>query len=254
MTHHRGLAAAVGIVTAGLAVAIGLVVAVAYAGQGGPLPEPPATGAAGAPTVAATVDGAQQRADDPVPARYRPDPTWLEATAARTQIPVRALAAYAQAHLTVAAEQPDCEVAWNTLAALGGIESQHGSIHGSVLGPDGLSRPAIRGPALDGGAFGAVRDTDGGSLDGDTRWDRAVGPLQFIPSTWETWAADANGDGVADPDQIDDAALAAGRYLCHSGALSDAAAWRRAVFSFNHSDTYVDDVARLADTYAQLAD
>jgi len=108
-------------------------------------------------------------------------------------------------------------------------------------------------PPLDGGAFGAVDDTDGGSLDGDARWDRAVGPLQFIPSTWETWAADANGDGVADPNQIDDAALAAGRYLCHSGELTDAAAWRRAVFSFNHSDAYVNDIAGLANTYAQRA-
>lgn len=85
----------------------------------------------------------------------------------------------------------------------------------------------------------------------DARWDRAVGPLQFIPSTWRTRAADANGDGVADPDQVDDAALAAGRYLCHSGELTDAAAWRRAVFSFNHSDAYVDDIAGLANTYAQ---
>lgn len=253
MTHHRGLAAAIDVVAAGLAVLIGLAVAVAYAGQGGPLPQPPTTDVTGAPTAAATVGGARQQGDSPVADPYLPDPTWLATTAARTQIPVRALAAYARAHLQVAAEQPDCKVAWNTIAALGGVESRHGAINGSVLGDDGLPRPAIRGPALDGGAFGAVHDTDGGSLDGDPRWDRAVGPLQFIPSTWETWAADANGDGIADPNQIDDAALAAGRYLCHSGELTDAAAWRRAVFSFNHSDAYVNDIAGLANTYAQRA-
>ncbi len=252
MTHPRGLAAAIGAVAAGLAVLIGLAVAVAYAGQRDPLPPAPATGPTGAPTAVATVGGAQQRpgaADDP----HRPDPAWLDATAARTGIPVRALAAYARAHLQVAAEQPGCRVAWNTIAALGGVESQHGAINGSVLGDDGITRPAIRGPALDGGAFGAVHDTDGGGLDGDDQWDRAVGPLQFIPSTWQTWAADATGDGVADPDQIDDAALAAGRYLCHSGDLTRPGAWRRAVFSYNHSDVYVDDIARLANTYAERA-
>lgn len=252
MTHSRGLAAAIRVVVAGLAVLIGLAVAVAYAGQGGPLPEPTTTETA-APTAASTVWSAQQRPGAAVADPYLPDPTWLETTAARTQIPVRALAAYARAHLQVAAEQPGCRVAWNTIAALGGVESAHGSVNGSVLGADGIARPAIRGPALDGGEFGAVHDTDGGSLDGDARWDRAVGPLQFIPSTWETWAADANGDGTADPHQVDDAALAAGRYLCHSGDLTQPGAWRRAVFSFNHSDAYVDDIAGLADAYARRA-
>lgn len=252
MTHHRGLAAAVGAVAAGLAVLVGLAVAVAYAGQGGPLPEPPTTEPA-EPMAAATVGSAHQHPGAAVTDPYRPDPAWLETTAARTRIPTRALAAYARAHLQVAAEQPGCRVAWNTIAALGGVESVHGSINGSVLGADGIPRPAIRGPALDGGAFGAVHDTDGGALDGDARWDRAVGPLQFIPSTWQTWAADANGDGSADPNQIDDAALAAGRYLCHSGDLTQPGAWRRAVFSFNHSDAYVDDIAGLADAYARRA-
>ncbi len=49
-------------------------------------------------------------------------------------------------------------------------------------------------------------------------WQRATGPLQFIPSTWERWGSDGDGDGVADPQDIDDAAYAAARYLCASGA------------------------------------
>ncbi|WP_370290056.1 lytic transglycosylase domain-containing protein [Nocardioides sp.] len=184
---------------------------------------------------------------------FMPSAAWVERTAAATGIPARALVAYARAHLRVAAEQPGCQVAWNTIAALGGIESQHGSIGGAVLGPDGRATPVIRGPELSGGRFGVVRDTDGGSLDGDPKWDRAVGPMQFIPSTWERWAADGNGDGVADPDQIDDAALASTRYLCAAGNLRDPETWRRAIFSYNHSDVYVADIASYANVYAQRA-
>ena len=43
-----------------------------------------------------------------------------------------------------------------------------------------------------------IEDTDDGRLDGDPVFDRAIGPLQFIPTTWEDWASDADGDGVAD--------------------------------------------------------
>ena len=75
--------------------------------------------------------------------------------------------------------------------------------------------------------------------------------MQFIPSTWATWGSDGNGDGVADPQQIDDAALAAGRYLCEYGDLSDAANWRRAVFAYNHLESYVNAVADAARDYAE---
>ncbi|KRB80216.1 hypothetical protein ASE01_01600 [Nocardioides sp. Root190] len=260
MTLDRALGTAVVVVLLTAAGLIGLAVTVAYGGadRSGGAEQPPAQDVV--PTTAATVgaaDGAAGADADAAPRAtpdpYLPDAAWLSTTATATGIPARALAAYARAHLQVAAEQPGCRVAWNTIAALGGVESIHGTIHGSVLGEDGWPQPAIRGPALDGGKFGAIRDTDGGSLDGDTTWDRAVGPLQFIPSTWERWAADGNGDGAADPNQIDDAALAAGRYLCHSGDLRVPDTWRRAIFSFNHSDVYVADIAALANTYAQRA-
>jgi hypothetical protein len=67
--------------------------------------------------------------------------------------------------------------------------------------------------------------------------------MQFIPSTWSRWGADGNGDGRADPDNVFDAALAAGRYLCAGGRdLSDPAELDRAVLGYNHSEAYLRTV------------
>lgn len=250
----RYLVGAVTLAVLMVALVIGVGVAFAYdAGSARRTPLAEATGAAPAVTGAAPVRPAAPALPATAPDPYRPDDAWLTQVAGGTGIPLRALTAYARAHLRVAAEQPGCRVAWNSLAAIGGVESTHGSVHGSALGDDGVARPAILGPVLDGGAFGAVRDTDGGALDGDRTWDRAIGPMQFIPSTWERWGADGDGDGVADPHQIDDAALAAARYLCHAGDLTAPETWRRAIFSFNHSDAYVADIADLANVYASRA-
>jgi membrane-bound lytic murein transglycosylase B len=180
----------------------------------------------------------------------RIDPAWAARVSEKAGIPVRALLAYASADLAVDAEQPGCGLGWNTIAAIGSIESVHGSIHGSQLGVDGFPIPAILGPALDGDGFAAIDDTDGGEWDGDARWDRAVGPMQFIPSTWAKWGADGNGDGMADPNQIDDAALGTARYLCAAGNVTGVENWRAAVFSYNHLDSYVDDVASRANRFA----
>jgi membrane-bound lytic murein transglycosylase B len=181
----------------------------------------------------------------------RVDRTWLARTAAETGIPARALLAYASAQLIVSVEKPACGIGWNTLAGIGSIESNHGRHGGAVLGDDGYPNPPIRGIPLDGTNSARIPDTDGGKWDGDPVWDRAVGPMQFIPSTWKKWGADGNGDGVADPNQIDDAALAAARYLCASGTMTTPAGWRAAIFSYNHLDSYVDGVAAAANRYAK---
>jgi len=165
------------------------------------------------------------------------------------------LLAYASADLTIEAQQPSCALGWNTLAAIGTVESANGTYGGATLLANGYTSKPIIGVPLNGGKFGgskvaAIPDTDHGKLDGDTRWDHAVGPLQFIPSTWARWGADGNGDGVASPDQIDDAALTAARYLCASGTMTTSASWRAAVFSYNQSNAYVNEVASIANRYA----
>ncbi|MET3511330.1 lytic transglycosylase domain-containing protein [Plantibacter flavus] len=181
----------------------------------------------------------------------RVDRAWSAATALRLGIPERAMVAYAGAALAVAETQPGCGIAWNTLAALGSVESGHGTIFGGALDDAGRAVPPIVGPALTGTEFDAVTDTDRGAFDGDARWDRAVGPMQFIPSTWQRWGADGNGDGVADPQQIDDAALAAAHYLCHGGRdLRIETDWIAAIGSYNGAASYLQKVVHAADTFA----
>lgn len=183
----------------------------------------------------------------------RVDAAWAARTSAATGIPLRALRGYAGAELAMTAEAPGCGIRWNTLAALGAIESAHGTHAGSSIGDDGVTRPGIFGIDLTGVSSARIADTDGGLWDGKADIDRAVGPLQFIPATWEAWGADGNGDGIRDPQQIDDAALAAARYLCHHGDLTSPERWRTAIFAYNHLDTYVNAVARAANEFAQRA-
>lgn len=182
------------------------------------------------------------------------DAEWIRTTAAAADIPERALSAYAAATLTIQHEFPNCKLGWNMLAAIGEVETRHGTIYGATLGDDGVAAPAITGPALDGGgAFKSIPDTDNGALDGDATWDRAVGPMQFIPQTWERYGRDGNGDDIADPQNIDDAALSAAALLCTAGGdLSQNRNWTRAVYAYNHSAQYHRDVADAANRYASF--
>ncbi len=185
---------------------------------------------------------------DPAPAGDTARATWADAVAARTGVPARAVLAYGTAEVEVRDELDDCGLSWVTLAGLGRVESNHGRYGDAVLGPDGRPSEAIRGPELDGTAGNRdIRDTDGGSLDGDTVHDRAVGPMQFIPSTWARFGVDADGDGVAAPDDLDDAATAAARYVCADDRdVRRGDDWRAAVLAYNRSDAYVDRVRREA--------
>ncbi|MCI2956662.1 lytic murein transglycosylase [Agromyces atrinae] len=179
------------------------------------------------------------------------DPSWIDRVASSTSIPARALAAYAGAAIAVEATHPGCGLGWNTLAAIGLVESEHGTMNGSVIGRNGIAVPRIIGIPLDGTETLAVPDTDAGRLDGDPRWDRAVGPMQFLPETWDEFGRDGSGDGRVDIHHIDDAALTAAAYLCASGGdLTEAANWIAAITAYNPSVEYNNRVARAATAYA----
>ncbi len=176
---------------------------------------------------------------------------WSESAAERSGVPARALSAYAAAELAQRTDTPDCRLSWSTIAGIGRVESDHGRYGGATVDTDGVARPSIIGVPLDGSAgVREIRDTDGGRLDGDTTFDRAVGPMQFLPTTWAVYGADGNGDGVRDPHQLDDAALAAARYLCADGR--DAASgegWWAGVLTYNSSVDYARLVWAAADRY-----
>jgi hypothetical protein len=146
-----------------------------------------------------------------------------------------------------------CHIPVTLLAAIGEVESS--SLRGRSLDARHDVVPPVIGPALSGNGFAAIGDTDGGRLDGDPVWDHAVGPMQFIPSTWRAWGADANGDGVADPQNIEDATLASARYLCAGGKdLSRGTDLARAVLSYNGSQRYLATVIGLMDAMTSGAD
>jgi hypothetical protein len=221
---------------------------------GGSAAEP--QGGTGTPDSISTVDGSVPPLDgdtDGRPADVLAN--WAVPMAIKVNIPVVALQAYAYAELVVRHNQPACNLSWTTLAGIGKIESDHGRAQGAKLGSDGKALPAIIGPPLDGqGGRKSIPDTDGGTVDTDRSWDRAVGPMQFLPSTWKQYAVDADNDGVTDVNDIDDAALAAGNYLCASNRdLATPQGWKAAISAYNAVDPYVQDVYNATDSYGRLS-
>jgi membrane-bound lytic murein transglycosylase B len=176
---------------------------------------------------------------------------WAEQVSARSGIPDGALQAYGRAELAQRAATPDCRLSWVTLAGIGRVESDHGRLGRSDLDADGVARPRIVGVPLDGSSgVREVLDTDGGALDGDPTYDRAIGPMQFLPTTWARYGADGNGDGNRDPNQLDDAALAAAHYLCADGRdTASGEGWWAGVLTYNSSVDYARLVWAAADRY-----
>ncbi len=197
-----------------------------------PFPDPSGTGAAGQPQ------------SDVLAA-------WVAPMSVKTGIPVVALQAYAFAELALGTRNAGCNLRWTTLAGIGRNESNHGRSGGATLTNDGRAAPPIYGPALDGtNGNKSIPDTDGGQVDGDSTWDRAVGPMQFIPSTWSRYAIDADQDGRSDPHDIDDAALAAATYLCAGTRdLSTVDGWWAAILAYNNVQVYAQNVFNAANGY-----
>jgi membrane-bound lytic murein transglycosylase B len=179
------------------------------------------------------------------------DPAWAQRTAEATGIPRLALLAYAGAVLRSAEVYPDCGIGWNTLAAIGLVESDHGRHDGSVVGSDFRVEPPIFGVVLDGGDTATIPDSDDGAVDGIADFDRAVGPMQLIPQTWASWPSDGNGDNVPDPQNIADASIAAANHMCRaSGGMSTPGGWRAGIAAYNSGAEYLADVASAAARYA----
>lgn len=161
-----------------------------------------------------------------------------------------AVAAYIEA---AAAAPPGCKITPSLIAAIGAVESGHGTFGDSQPDPaTGKVNPPIRGPRLDGIEFAEIRDTDDGQLDGDPIYDRAVGPMQFIPSTWAHYA-----DPSDDPQNLFDAAKNTGRLLCavaeaEGRPVTDPAVERAAILSYNYSDDYVRTVQQFKADFDQL--
>ncbi len=198
-----------------------------------------------------------QSASVPVPGMITPAVSYAAANGVISSadawgIPSHALASYQRAAQIIDFSDPTCHLPWEMLAAIGRVESDHGRFGGSVPNANGVSTPGIYGPELDGGGgTQAIPDTDAGQVDHDPSHDRAVGPMQFIPATWSALKVDGDGDGVRDPQDIDDAALAAAVYLCSGGEDLTTSAGRQAVlFRYNRSSRYVALVLRLMDAYS----
>ena len=222
------------------------------AGSSADEPAPPFLPPAGGRT-AATAPG--MPGSDPVAGGGSAPPSEVAPDLAANGIPQVALQAYRAAERQLADEEPGCGVSWALLAAIGRVESNHGRYGGSTLLRDGRSDPPIVGIPLDGRpGVARIGDTDGGRYDGDVSYDRAVGPMQFIPGTWAMFSVDGDSDGRADPFDLDDVSVAAARYLCAAGGdLRTAAGRRDAVYTYNRSDEYVLLVLDLAAEYARGA-
>ncbi|HET6743373.1 MAG TPA: lytic murein transglycosylase [Kribbella sp.] len=179
-------------------------------------------------------------------------PTQVVSGLSKNGIPNAALKAYSRAQQVLAQADPSCHLPWTLVAAIGRVESNHGRFGGNVLNSKGVAVPGIFGPRLDGASGTAkISDSDAGAFDGDGAFDRAVGPMQFIPGTWRAMGVDGDGDGVRNPQDIDDAAMSTAVYLCSGKTdLSDAGDLNAAVLRYNHSQQYVDLVVSIAKAYA----
>lgn len=166
-------------------------------------------------------------------------------------IPELVLQAYRSAETQMATTTPGCHLPWHLLAAIGRIESGHAG--GGRTDAGGTTITSVLGPVLDGrsAADAVITDTDGGALDGDPGHDRAVGPMQFIPATWAGYASDGNGDGKSDPNNVFDAALGAGKYLCSGGLdMTNPAQATTAVMRYNNSAAYTANVLAWSAAYS----
>ena len=168
-------------------------------------------------------------------------------------IPPVVFSAYLAAETNASGITADCQVDWPVIAGIWRVESDHATYRGRTVNFDGMVNPPLFGVTLDGSIpdTATIPDSDGGVLDGDPTWDRAVGPAQFLPSSWRAYGQDGNGDGEADPQNVFDAALGTVAYLCLTspGDYTTKTDLARALRRYNNSGEYVERVAGWIDYY-----
>jgi hypothetical protein len=250
---------AAALVPAAVLAASGMVLSQAGVSASGPalpsVPDVPVTQAA-APPAGPPVDGTDIPPVAPalvLPQGIAPGSTQLVPLDSGPGIPAPALAAYRNAAALLGRADPGCHLDWSVLGAIGRVESDHARFGGNALDSRGIARPGIIGIPLDGRPGTAlIRDSDDGRWDRDTVYDRAVGPMQFIPGTWRSMGADGDGDGQRNPQSMSDAATSAGVYLCSgSGDLRRSGDLYAAIRRYNNSDSYARTVMAIADAYAR---
>ncbi len=98
-------------------------------------------------------------------------------------------------------------------------------------------------------AIGQIESADGTNVGPSTAG--AMGPMQFLPSTWTVWGSDGFGD-TGPPNILNpyDAVPSAARMLCADGAAAGGQALSQAIFDYNHANWYVREVLALAAEYA----
>jgi len=172
-----------------------------------------------------------------------PDGGSQPSTLALKEIPAYLLPVY------VAAAQTCDGLPWQVLAAIGYHESRHGE--GRVDPSTGNVDPPILGPPLD-GTNGNARIPDPSFPDG---WAHAMGPMQFIPSTWARWgrlAPDRPKNATPSAQNAWDAIYSAAAYLC--GGRPSIGSLDQAILSYDHSNAYVSWVLAKAANYGLDAD
>jgi len=183
----------------------------------------------------------------PAPAVGPPPPAAVKSPGL-LKIPLVALKAYLHADRMMAESTPGCGVGWNLLAGIGHIESTHA--FGGATDPLGNPVEPIHGPTLDGSLPGNEVIVEG-EAEGRTVYARAMGPMQFLPTTWTLYTSDGDGDGRENPQNLFDASLAAARYLCDGGLnLRDRSQLITAVLRYNNSMSYTLNVLGWAAAYA----
>ncbi|WP_306999094.1 C40 family peptidase [Amycolatopsis thermophila] len=160
---------------------------------------------------------------------------WAAGLSGPLDIPERALIGYATGELTLREEDPGCHLSWVTLAGIGKASSDHGRFGGGSLDANGTLTKALGAVPLTGAA-------------GEAATESRSGPMQLTQAEWQRAGVRGN---IQD---IDDAAVAAGRTLCAGGTdLQAGQGWWKAIATYRDSDLFRQQALGNAQLYAQLS-